>query len=69
MTEQISFYDFTILSEERQFELVFKVGEFIDFREVEMNRFVLYKLYSFFVEFQYNILQNKITHQIVFQNQ
>lgn len=69
MTEEISFYDFTILSEERQFELVFKEGEFIDFREVEMNRFVLYKLYSFFVELQYDILQNNIVSKVVFHKQ
>lgn len=69
MIEKISFFDFTILSEEQQFELVFKDGEFVDFKEVGVHRFVLYKLYSFFVEFQYNILQNTITSKVVFQRQ
>lgn len=69
MTEKISFFDYTILSEEQQFELVFTEGEFIDFKEVGVHRFVLYKLYSFFVELQYDILQNCIVNKVVFQNE
>lgn len=69
MTEKISFFDFTILPEEQQFELIFNNGEYIDFREVGVHRFVLYKLYSFFVELQYDILQNSSVNKVVFQNE
>ena len=63
-----SFYDFTQLPDEQQFNLVFKEGEFIDSREIGKNRFALYKLCEFFVELQYNVLQNKLVNKLVFQN-
>lgn len=69
MTKGISFYDFTLLPDQHQFDLVFKDGEFIDFREVGNSKFVLYKLYGFFVELQYDILQNSIVNKIVYQSQ
>ncbi len=69
MTEKISFFDFTILSEEQQFELIFTEGEFIDFRDVGSSKFVLYRLYGFFVELEYDVLQNHIINKIVFQGQ
>ena len=56
------------LSDEQQFNLVFKEGEFIDSREIGKNRFALYKLCEFFVELQYNVLQNKLVNKLVFQN-
>lgn len=64
----LSFYDFTQLPDEQQFNLVFKEGEFIDSREIGENRFALYKLYGFFIELQYNVLQNKLVNKLVFQN-
>lgn len=64
----LSFYDFTQLPDEQQFNLVFKEGEFIDSKEIGKNRFALYKLYGFFVELQYNVLQNKLVNKLVFQN-
>lgn len=64
----LSFYEFTRLPDRQQFNLVFKEGEFIDSREIEKNWFVLYKLYGFFVELQYNVLQNKIVNKLVFKS-
>lgn len=69
MIEKISFFDFTNLSEEQQFELIFTEGEFIDFQDVGSSKFVLYRLYGFFVEIQYDVLQNHIINKIVFQGQ
>jgi hypothetical protein len=63
----MNFYEFTLLSDVNQFDLVFKEGVFIDFRETGDRRFTLYKLYSFFVEVQYEISQNKIVGKVVFQ--
>lgn len=59
MTPKISFFDFTLLVDEQQFELVFTEGEFIDFQDVGSSKFVLYRLYGFFVEIQYDVLQNR----------
>lgn len=58
MTDKISFSDFTMLPDQSQFTLVFTEDQFINFREVGNSKFVLYKLYNFFVELQYDILQN-----------
>ena len=69
MIEKISFFDFTNLSEEQQFELIFTEGEFIDFQDVGSSKFVLYRFYGFFVEIQYDVLQNHIINKIVFQGQ
>ena len=69
MTPKISFFDFTLLVDEQQFELVFTEGEFIDFQDVGSSKFVLYRLYGFFVELEYDVLQNHIINKIVFQGQ
>lgn len=69
MTPKISFFDFTLLVDEQQFELVFTEGEFIDFQDVGSSKFVLYRLYGFFVELEYDFLQNHIINKIVFQGQ
>ena len=67
MIAEISFYSFTPLPDEKQYELVFTDVEFINFREVGSSKFVLYRLYGFLVELAYNILQNKIVKKVVFQ--
>lgn len=67
MTKGISFFDFTLLPDEQQYELVFTDAEFMDVREVGSSKYVLYKLYGFCVELEYNILQNKIVNEFVFK--
>lgn len=66
-SQTMKFYVFTLLSDDEQFDLLFNEGVFIDFREMGDRRFTLYKLYSFFVEVQYEISQNKIVGKVVFQ--
>lgn len=67
MSAKISFYNFTQLPDDKQYELVFRDAEFLDFREVGSSKFVLYKLYGFCVELEYNILKNTIVKKVVFQ--
>lgn len=50
-----SFFEFTQLDEEKQFELTFKKGDYVGTSEGRGNRFVLYKLNNFFVEITYDM--------------
>lgn len=63
----LSFYDFTLLPDEQQYELIFTEGEFINFREIGGSKFVLYNIYGFFVELQYNIANNNIVNKVAFK--
>jgi 5-hydroxyisourate hydrolase-like protein (transthyretin family) len=60
MRKELSFYEFTQLSEEGQYELVFKEGEFLNSSTKNDLKFALYKLYSFFVEVVYDAQRNKV---------
>ena len=60
MKEELSFYEFTHLSESEQYELIFAQGEFIDSSVNNQVKFVLYKLYRFYVEVHYDSVDNKI---------
>ncbi|MCD1117548.1 hypothetical protein [Chryseobacterium turcicum] len=68
MSKELSFYEFTQLPEEEQYELVFSSGEFIDSSVKGEVKYVLYKLYSFFVEVAYNSYDNKIINMSTFMN-
>lgn len=57
---ELSFFEFTQLSQEAQYELAFTHGEFIDASEKDDMRFALYKLYSFYVEIVCDSTNNKI---------
>lgn len=60
MNEELSFFEFTQLSQETQYELAFTQGEFVGVSEKKEVRFVLYKLFTFFVEIVYDSKDNKI---------
>lgn len=68
MKEELSFYDYTLLSEDDQYNLVFTKGEFIGSSTRKDSKFVLYKLCSFFVEVVYNVEDNKIVNLSSFMN-
>lgn len=68
MNSFISFYEFTQLSQQEQYYLVFTQGIIIGIKEVDKSKFVLYKLYNFFVEVLYNTLDNKIIGLTSFLN-
>lgn len=62
-----SFYEFTLLPDEQQFNLVFREGYFIELRELGNSRYALYNLYNFFIEIEYAISQNNLVGTIIFQ--
>lgn len=60
MKNEISFFEFTQLSDEQQYDLLFREGEFLDYSIRNDVKFALYKLYNFFVEVVYYTELNKI---------
>ncbi|MFC0344889.1 hypothetical protein [Epilithonimonas hispanica] len=63
MKKEISFYDYTFLSQDNQYDLLFSLGEFIDSAEKGSAKYVLYKLFNFYVEVVYDS-QNNFVKQI-----
>lgn len=68
MDKDISFFEFTQLSQEEQYHLVFTQGEFIEALEKDRLKYVQYQLYNFFVELIYNAKDNKIIGLTSFLN-
>lgn len=61
----MTFFEFTMLPHDKQYDLVFTEGDFIADRKVGYKQFVLYKLYGFLVEIEYDILRNNIVRKVV----
>lgn len=66
--ERFTFYEYTSLSDHDQYNLLFTVGDFVDVKIVGIYRYVLYRLYDFFIELTYNIESNTISDKVVFKN-
>lgn len=60
MSEKLTFYEYSQLQTDEQYDLVFRKGEFIEASEKDNVRFALYKLYGFYVEVVYDFVNNKI---------
>jgi hypothetical protein len=60
--KELSFYEFTQLSKEEQYDLVFREGEFINSSFKNDVKFALYQLHSFYVEVTYNAKDNRIVN-------
>jgi len=58
--KQLSFYEFSQLTEEQKYSLIFTEGESIDSSIKNDVRYALYKLYSFYVEVIFDSAENKI---------
>jgi hypothetical protein len=58
--KQLSFYEFTQLPKEEQYELALREGEFIGTTEKNDVKFALYKFYTFYVEVAYDGIKNKV---------
>lgn len=56
----MTFFEFTGLSEHRQYDILFTLGEFIDSTEKGTDNYVLYKLFNFYVEVVYDSQTNFI---------
>lgn len=50
-----------------QYDLVFTQGDFINYYLKGEIRYVLYGLFKFFVEVEYNVSKNKISNLIPFE--
>ncbi|WP_034917856.1 hypothetical protein [Gillisia sp. CAL575] len=60
---KISLYEFLALSDKEQYELAFNKGNYLDTLSKGSTRYVLYSLDLFFVEIEYNSLNNKIVNK------
>lgn len=58
--DNLSLKEYEKLSDHDKYDLVFKQGDFIDVYIKSDSRFTLYSLFTFFVEVEYQISQNKI---------
>ena len=56
----LTFFDFTQLSERDQYHIIFNEGKFVDYSDSGVKSFVLYKLYNFYVEVVYDSQTNII---------
>lgn len=63
---KITLYEFLALPDQDQYDIIFNVGEYLDLRLDESRRFVLYAVDMFFVEVEYNALENKIVNKRAF---
>lgn len=68
MSQLPSFFEFTHLGEEEQYNLTFKKGDFVGTSEKGNKKFVLYKLSNFFVEVTYDSEINSIISLTAFFN-
>ncbi|MCY0968602.1 hypothetical protein [Chryseobacterium wangxinyae] len=64
----ISYYEFTNLPDEMQFDIVLRQGKMINESTVSNSRYVLYELSSFSVEIIYSLSKNKIAGKNIFLN-
>lgn len=60
MKKELSFYDFTQLTEEQQYDLTFRFADFLEHRTSGRYKYVLYSLNNFFVEILYNSTTNEV---------
>lgn len=68
MNNELSFFEFTQLPQEEQYHLAFTQGEFIGSSEKGMSKFVLYKLYNFYIEIVYDVTNNTILNLTSYLN-
>lgn len=59
-------YEFKQLSDHKQYDTIFNRGEFVDYYFQGNSRFVLYVLFKFFVEIEYDSANNKILNKVSF---
>lgn len=64
----ISYYEFTNLPDEMQFDIVLSRGKMINENTVSNSRYVLYELSTFSVEIIYSLSKNKISGKNIFLN-
>lgn len=64
---KITLYEFLALQDQEQYDIVFTEGVFIDYKIEGDQRFALYAIKMFFVEVEYDNLNNSIKNKIAFK--
>lgn len=64
----MDFFQYTKLPPQEQWDLLFRNGDFIGSKTRTDKKFVLYKLYNFYVEVEYIASENKISTMKCFQH-
>lgn len=59
-------YDFKLLPDKEQYDIVFNKGQFSDYCLEKNKRFALYAISKFFVEVEYDEINNKIVGKVSF---
>lgn len=62
----MTLYEFKLLDDERQYELIFNEGNFIDFKLEGKHRYALYAVFKFFAEIEYSVPDNVISAKRIF---
>ncbi len=62
----MTLYEFKLLSDHEQYDLLFTKGVFITSRIDKGSTYALYSLETFFVELEYNPKNNKIVGKVSF---
>lgn len=65
---EYSFYGYINLPDETQYDILFTKGIYLSDRTLGDLKFVLYKLFGFYVEVTYEADLNKIVSKTVFLN-
>jgi hypothetical protein len=60
--------EFDKLSEHERYDIIFTQGDFIEYWFEENQRFALYAIFMFYVEVEYNPIDNKIINMISFDD-
>lgn len=60
--------EFDSLSEHERYDILFTQGHFIEYWIEENKRFALYVIFMFYVEVEYNPIDNKIMNMISFDD-
>ncbi len=64
--ENCTLYQFKLLKDQEQYDLVFNKGQFLTFLLKSNSRFALYALNKFFVEIEYDVKSNEIVNKVRF---
>lgn len=67
MHRNLSIIDFNELNQHERYDQLFTKGDFINCYLKGDCRYALYSLFKFFVEVEYNVIQNKIVNLIAFK--
>ncbi|UBZ10921.1 hypothetical protein LDL79_02105 [Leeuwenhoekiella palythoae] len=63
---KLSLYDFKLLSDHEQYDVVFSEGTFLDALIEDNTGYALYAVDLFFVEIEYDVARNKIVGKTSF---